>query len=193
MSSSLASSPAMRGAGLFLTLQHDGPPWAQGRDRENAVLGRLLLLAGSGDRRAFAAFYDRTASRVFTFVRSQLVLAHEAEPATLNVYLRIWRSAPRFAPDREGAMQWALMQACIELPGRLDHSVRWRQSSRTAMPSRSGAIAWSGPEQAGVERDGAVSELHGSLERQQPVRTSPREAAREDVPPLGLEPRLRRF
>lgn len=66
----------------------------------------LLARVGSGDREAFAALYDASASRVFGLVRRLVVDPAQAEEVTQDVYLEIWQTAPRFDPARGSALAW---------------------------------------------------------------------------------------
>ncbi|WP_410599565.1 sigma-70 family RNA polymerase sigma factor [Amycolatopsis sp. lyj-90] len=68
-------------------------------DIDNPALCQILLQrAGHGDTAAFAELYDRTSHSVFRFVRSILTDASAAEDATREVYLQLWRTAPRYDP-----------------------------------------------------------------------------------------------
>lgn len=66
----------------------------------------LLAAAGTGDRSAFAALYDRTSARVFGLVRRIVVDPAQAEEVTQDVYLEIWQTAPRFDRARGSAVAW---------------------------------------------------------------------------------------
>lgn len=71
----------------------------------------LLVAVGTGDRAAFGELYDRTAARVFGLVRRVLVDPAQAEEVTQDVFLELWQTAPRFDPERGGAMAWMLVIA----------------------------------------------------------------------------------
>jgi RNA polymerase sigma-70 factor, ECF subfamily len=71
----------------------------------------LLLQVGEGDRRSFAAMYDRTAHRVYGLVRRLLVDPSQSEEVTQEVYLEIWQSAGRYDPSRGGAIAWMMTLA----------------------------------------------------------------------------------
>lgn len=66
----------------------------------------LLTLVGTGDREAFGALYDQTASRVFGLVRRLVVDPAQAEEVTQDVFLEIWQTAPRFDAARGSALAW---------------------------------------------------------------------------------------
>jgi RNA polymerase sigma-70 factor, ECF subfamily len=68
----------------------------------------LLVRVAGGDREAFAALYDRTASRVFGLVK-RLVRDHaQSEEVTQEVFLEIWQNAARYEGSRGSAMSWIL-------------------------------------------------------------------------------------
>ena len=85
-----------------------------------------LARVGQGDRAAFAALYDATASRVFGLVRRLLVDYAQAEEVTQEVFLEIWQSANRYEPSRGSAMSWMLTLAHRRAVDR----IRSAQSSR---------------------------------------------------------------
>jgi RNA polymerase sigma-70 factor (ECF subfamily) len=87
---------------------------------------QLLTQVAAGDRAAFAALYDGTASRVFGLIRRLLVDPAQAEEVTQEVYLEIWQTATRYEPTRGSAITWMLTLAHRRAVDR----VRSAQSSR---------------------------------------------------------------
>src|ERR1700712_199964 len=85
-----------------------------------------LMRVAQGDRAAFSALYDATASRVFGLVRRLLVDSAQAEEVTQEVYLEIWQTATRCEATRGGAMSWMLTRAHRRAVDRI----------RSAQPSR---------------------------------------------------------
>lgn len=83
------------------------------------VADELLVAAGRGDLGALAAFYDRTAPAVLGLLRAVLGAAPQAERAAERVYLRVWRTAPRFDPAGGSAYALLLGAARRELVGRV--------------------------------------------------------------------------
>ena len=71
----------------------------------------LVVAFSRGDERAFAAFYDRTASRVHGLVRRVLVDRAQSEEVVQEVFLAVWQDASRFDPARGTALSWLLVQA----------------------------------------------------------------------------------
>ena len=94
-------------------------PASIGTDRPvcREITDRLLLAAGRGDVLAFADFYDLTAPLIFTLLRRRLGKSGEAEQATHQVYLELWRRAPRFDPAAVSAFSMLLLLAHRELLG----------------------------------------------------------------------------
>lgn len=76
-----------------------------------ASLDLLLARCADRDRAAFAALYDRTASRVFALVLRVLRDHAQAEEVTQEVYLEIWQSASRYEPNRGAALPWMITMA----------------------------------------------------------------------------------
>ncbi|MBB3039141.1 sigma-70 family RNA polymerase sigma factor [Hoyosella altamirensis] len=71
----------------------------------------LLSRAGLGDEEAFAQFYDHVTPSVFGLVR-RIVRDHaQSEEVTQDVLVELWRTAPRFDPERGSAMTWAMTLA----------------------------------------------------------------------------------
>jgi RNA polymerase sigma-70 factor (ECF subfamily) len=77
---------------------HDGEP----------DLDDLLARSGRGDRAAFAALYDAIAPRVYGLARRVVRDPELAEDVTQDVFVEIWRLAPRFDPERGAARSWML-------------------------------------------------------------------------------------
>lgn len=71
----------------------------------------LVVATAGGDERAFAVFYDRTASRVHGLVRRVLVDPAQSEEVVQEVFLAVWQTASRFDPARGTALSWLLVQA----------------------------------------------------------------------------------
>lgn len=69
-----------------------------------ALLARIAL----ADRTALAEFYDRTVSRVYHCARALASDDREAEQATEDVYLQVWRQAGAIARESGSAMAWLL-------------------------------------------------------------------------------------
>ncbi|MBT8199787.1 MAG: sigma-70 family RNA polymerase sigma factor [Acidimicrobiia bacterium] len=71
----------------------------------------LLKRVASHDRDAFQQLYSATSARVFGIVLKVVRDRRMSEEVTQEVYLEIWRTAPRFDPARGSGIGWMLMLA----------------------------------------------------------------------------------
>lgn len=71
-------------------------------------LAGLLHLVGTGDQHALAQVYDLVAPRVFGLALRVVRDRALAEEVTQEVFLEVWRSAPRFDERRGSAISWLL-------------------------------------------------------------------------------------
>lgn len=71
----------------------------------------LLQRAGTGDRRAFAEFYDLLAPRIYSRILSVLRDPAQSEEVVQEVFLELWQSAGNYRSSRGGAAGWALHRA----------------------------------------------------------------------------------
>ncbi|MEQ8841640.1 MAG: ECF RNA polymerase sigma factor SigK [Acidimicrobiales bacterium] len=71
------------------------------------AVGSALHQAGRGDEKAFGRFYDLTAAMVHGIVLRVVRDPGMAEEITQEVFLEIWRLAPRYEPSRGSAKSWA--------------------------------------------------------------------------------------
>ncbi|ALO98698.1 RNA polymerase sigma factor SigK [Streptomyces hygroscopicus subsp. limoneus] len=85
---------------------HIGPNPAAGPDLEQLV-GKVAL----GDREAFAAVYDLVAAPVLGVVRAVLRDRAQSEEVSQEVLVEVWRTAPRYRPERGTAINWILTLA----------------------------------------------------------------------------------
>lgn len=94
--------------------------------RPTDVVTVWLRAAGRGDQRAFAQVYDELAGLVHGISLKVLRDPARAEEVTQEVFLEVWRLAPRFDPNRGSARSWV---ATIAHRRAVD-TVRSTQSSR---------------------------------------------------------------
>ena len=71
-------------------------------------VGQLLARVADGDQRAFAELYDTLSSRVFGLILRVLVDRSQSEEVLQEVFLELWQSASRFAPNRGQGRTWVL-------------------------------------------------------------------------------------
>src|SRR6187397_1430896 len=72
------------------------------------VVGALLLQIAQGDESAFARMYDLLSPRVFGLILRVLVNRAQSEEVLQEVFLEVWQSAARFAPNRGQGRSWVL-------------------------------------------------------------------------------------
>lgn len=68
----------------------------------------LLLRVAAGDQRAFAELYDLLSPRVFALILRVVTNRAQSEEVLQEVFLEIWQSAGRFAPNRGQGRSWIL-------------------------------------------------------------------------------------
>lgn len=71
----------------------------------------LLQQVALGDRRAFAALYQKAAPKLFAVLTRILGTGQEAEDALQEVFTRVWARADRFDPEKGQAMAWLITVA----------------------------------------------------------------------------------
>ncbi|MEU1255137.1 sigma-70 family RNA polymerase sigma factor [Streptomyces chartreusis] len=74
-------------------------------------LTELVQRVAMGDQDAFAALYDSVASPVHGVVRSVLRDRAQSEEVAQEVLVEVWRTAPRYRPDRGTPVNWILTLA----------------------------------------------------------------------------------
>jgi len=71
-------------------------------------LDELVLRSGRGDEVAFAALYDALSPAVYGLTRRVVRDPAQAEEVTQEVFIDVWRSAPRFDRSRGAGRSWVL-------------------------------------------------------------------------------------
>ena len=74
-------------------------------------VGALLERVAGGDQAAFADLYDMLSSRVFGLILRVLVDRAQSEEVLQEVFLELWQSAGRFAPNKGQGRSWVFMIA----------------------------------------------------------------------------------
>lgn len=86
-------------------------PKNQGLPSGQTTTEDLLAQVARGDRRAFSELYDRTARQVYGLVRRVVRDPTIAEEVSQEVFVEVWRTAPRFDPDRGAVLTWIMTMA----------------------------------------------------------------------------------
>ena len=129
---------------------------------------QLLRAIASGDRDAFARFYDRHASLVYTFALRLLRAEADAQELLQDVFLQVWRTADRYDAERGNPEAWLMtltrsrgidfLRARRRKEGRLvlyeDVSLAETADTAAPVPTR-------------AERESAWA-VHGALDRLEP-------------------------
>ena len=94
--------------GILVAVVIDGVDMPE--DSEPAVdhAGDLLVRIANGDQAAFAELYDMLSPRAFGLILRVLVDRAQCEEVLQEVFLEIWQSAGRFAPDKGQGRSWVL-------------------------------------------------------------------------------------
>ncbi|MEV7284562.1 sigma-70 family RNA polymerase sigma factor [Streptomyces sp. NPDC093252] len=74
-------------------------------------LEELVAQVALGDEEAFAGVYDAVAGRVLGVARAVLRDRAQSEEVAQEVLVEVWRTAPRYRPDRGTALNWILTLA----------------------------------------------------------------------------------
>lgn len=81
-------------------------------DAANAeTLQRLLAATAAGDALAFRRLYDLTAPQLYGLLLHMLKRRDWAEEALQDCYLRIWRRADSYHPERGAPLTWLMTVA----------------------------------------------------------------------------------
>jgi len=71
-------------------------------------IAELLQRVADGDEGAFGGLYDALSARVFGLILRVLVDRAQSEEVLQEVFLEVWQSASRFAPNRGQGRSWVL-------------------------------------------------------------------------------------
>jgi len=71
----------------------------------------LMSRVASGDEAAIAELYDRFGALVFKASRQVLNSRAEAEDASQEIFVRLWKTADRFDPRRARLVTWVMLIA----------------------------------------------------------------------------------
>ena len=90
------------------------------------AITELLVKVARGNRDAFADLYEAVSGPVFGLIRRILRDRGMSEEVTQEVFVEVWRNAPRFDPSRGSGAGWILTMAHRRAVDR----VRSEQSAR---------------------------------------------------------------
>ncbi|MFI6344773.1 sigma-70 family RNA polymerase sigma factor [Streptomyces sp. NPDC050560] len=83
-----------------------------GRSRSSKPdLQQLVHEVALGDQEAFAGVYDAVAGSVLGVVRAVVRDQAQSEEVAQDVLVEVWRTAPRYRPERGTALNWILTLA----------------------------------------------------------------------------------
>ena len=97
----------------------------------DALLPFVAAMA-QGQQEAMGQLYDATSGIVHGLVLRILEQKEDAEEVTLDVYMKAWRNAATYAPDRGSVISWLLMMARTTAIDRIRH--RKAQPKVTDLP-----------------------------------------------------------
>ena len=123
---------------------------------ERTEIDQLLGAVARGDDAAFARLYDLLAPRVFGLARRVLRDPAQSEEMAQEVLVEVWRTAPRFDPDRGSGLSWVLTIAHRRTVDR----VRSEQASADRVHKVGAASAQ-------IPYDEVADQVGSRLERQQ--------------------------
>lgn len=118
-------------------------------------VGELLLRVADGDQAAFARLYDMLSPRAFGLILRVLVDRSQSEEVLQEVFLEIWQSATRFAPNKGQGRSWVLTIAHRRAVDRV----------RSAQASTDRDVK-AGFRDIGVAHDGVAEEVELRIEGQ---------------------------
>ena len=91
----------------------------QSGDEEWVLMSRVA----SGEEAALSELYDRFGALVFKAARQVLTSRAEAEDASQEIFVRLWKTADRFDPRRARLVTWVMLIARRHLIDKLRRKV----------------------------------------------------------------------
>jgi RNA polymerase sigma-70 factor (ECF subfamily) len=122
-----------------------------GQNRKYAVMADedLMSLMGGGDAEAFAALYDRHGRAAYSLAHRMMGERQAAEDLTQDAFLKVWRSAGGYRPERGSVRTWVLsivhnrgIDKLRSVASRRRTQERVEQVAPRAEPSEAFAEAW---------------------------------------------------
>lgn len=96
--------------GMLMEMVIDGMDVAEDGTADDHA-GALLVRVAAGDQSAFAKLYDMLSPRVFGLILRVLVNRSQSEEVLQEVFLEVWQSAARFAPNKGQGRTWVFTVA----------------------------------------------------------------------------------
>jgi len=93
---------------MLVDMGIDGVEVHEGEGPSTDHVALLLAQISEGDQGAFAQLYDMLSSRVFGLILRVLVDRSQSEEVLQEVFLEVWQSAGRFAPNKGQGRSWIL-------------------------------------------------------------------------------------
>jgi RNA polymerase sigma-70 factor (ECF subfamily) len=109
----------------------------------------LVAEVARGREDALGALYDRYHRQCFSFALRILAVEGEAEEAVQETYVRIWRNAGQYAPDRATVASWILSitrNLCID-------ELRRRRRRVPEIPTLDGALDLSAADRTDLDAE----------------------------------------
>jgi RNA polymerase sigma-70 factor, ECF subfamily len=79
--------------------------------RHDPVLAALVAEMARGSQEALASLYDRTSPAVNGLLLRMLGLQQDAEEVLMDVYMKAWKNAAGYSPERGSVQAWLMMMA----------------------------------------------------------------------------------
>ncbi len=96
----------------------------------------LMRRVAANDEKAVADLYDRFGSLVYRMAFQSMPTRAEAEDAVQEVFVRLWRTAERYDPDRAALVTWVMLITRRHLVDKLRRSrARVKASSLDTAPT----------------------------------------------------------
>jgi RNA polymerase sigma-70 factor (ECF subfamily) len=89
----------------------DGGDELPSRELAQTHLADLMTSCARGNQEAFAELYDLTMRRVYGTVLKVLRSPEHAQEVTQEVYVEVWKQAPRYAADKGSVLGWMATMA----------------------------------------------------------------------------------
>lgn len=122
-----------------------------GKNRKYTVMADedLMSLMGGGDAEAFGALYDRHGRAAYSLAYRMMGERQSAEDLTQDAFLKIWRAAGGYRPERGSVRTWVLsivhnrgIDQLRSSASRRRTQDRVEQSAPRTQPSEAFAEAW---------------------------------------------------